>query len=113
MLKPAVVRLEPRSFGSHSLSLFLTWIAAAIQLVRWLMKATIVCLALILCSAAHGEQSTPNQSTPNHRVALISRLTCPAVREAVKLYGEAAAEQWARGHGVSETKIDQARRCLK
>jgi hypothetical protein len=50
---------------------------------------------------------------PNHRLALLSRVTCPAVREAVKLYGEAAAEQWARGHGISETRIEQARRCLK
>jgi hypothetical protein len=72
------------------------------------MKATIICLALVLGAPAHGEEPAPN-----HRVALLSRLTCPAVREAVKLYGEAAAEQWARGHGVSETKIEQARRCLK
>jgi hypothetical protein len=77
------------------------------------MKATIICAALVLGAPAHGEESTPNQSTPNHRVALLSRLTCPAVREAVKLYGEAAAEQWARGHGVSETRIEQAKRCLK
>jgi hypothetical protein len=72
------------------------------------MKAAILCAALVLGAPAHGEESTPN-----HRVALLSRLTCPAVREAVKLYGEAAAEQWARGHGISETKIEQARRCLK
>ena len=77
------------------------------------MKIAMICLALVLGVPAHGEQSTPNQTTPNHRVALLSRLTCPAVREAVKLYGEAAAEQWARSHGVSEIKIDQARRCLK
>ena len=82
------------------------------------MKATIVCLALVLCTAAHGAESTPNQSTPspsppNHRLALLSRLTCPAVREAVKLYGEAAAEQWARSHGVSDARIEQAKRCLK
>jgi hypothetical protein len=72
------------------------------------MKATIICLALVLGTSAHGEEPTPN-----HRVALLSRLTCPAVREAVKLYGEAAAEQWARGHGVSESRIEQAKRCLK
>jgi hypothetical protein len=77
------------------------------------MKIAIICLALVLGASARGEQSTPNQTTPNHRIALLSRLTCPAVREAVKLYGEAAAEQWARSHGVSEIKIDQARRCLK
>jgi hypothetical protein len=77
------------------------------------MKATIICMALALGSAAHGAESAPGQSTPNHRLALLSRLTCPAVREAVKLYGEAAAEQWARGHGVSEIKIEQAKRCLK
>jgi hypothetical protein len=44
---------------------------------------------------------------------LLSRLTCPAVREAVKLYGEAMAEQWARSHGVSEAKISLAKQCLK
>jgi hypothetical protein len=82
------------------------------------MKATIICLALVLCTAAHGAESPPNQSpssqgTPNHRLALLSRLTCPAVREAVKLYGEAAAEQWARSHGVSDARIEQAKRCLK
>jgi hypothetical protein len=71
------------------------------------MKATIICLALVLGAPAHGEESNPN------RVALLSSLTCPAVREAVKLYGEAATEQWARGHGVPETRIEQAKRCLK
>jgi hypothetical protein len=72
------------------------------------MKATIICLALVLCAPAHAEDSAPN-----HRVALLSRLTCPAVREAVKLYGEAMAEQWARSHGVSEAKISLAKQCLK
>jgi hypothetical protein len=72
------------------------------------MKATIICMALVLCTPAHSEETAPN-----HRIALVSRLTCPAVREAVKLYGEAAAEQWARSHGVSEYRIEQARRCLK
>src|SRR5260221_5705482 len=55
------------------------------------MKAMIVCIALGYGAPAYGEESTPN-----HRLALLSRLTCPAVREAVKVYGEAAAEQWAR-----------------
>ena len=76
------------------------------------MKATILCFALVLCTLctpAHSEEDAPKR----HSVALLSRLTCPAVREAVKLYGAAAAEQWARGHGVSEAKIEQARRCLK
>jgi hypothetical protein len=77
------------------------------------MKIAIICATLVLGAPAHGEEPTPTQGAPNHRLALLSRLTCPAVREAVKLYGEAAAEQWARGHGVSETKIEQAKRCLK
>jgi hypothetical protein len=72
------------------------------------MKAKIIGIALMLCTPAHGEETTPN-----HRVSLLSRMTCPAVREAVKLYGEAAAEQWARSHGVSESRIEEARRCLK
>jgi hypothetical protein len=71
------------------------------------MKATIICLALILCTPALGEEVAPK-----HRIALMSRITCPAIREAVKLYGAAAAEQWARGHGVSDQKIAQAKRCL-
>jgi hypothetical protein len=72
------------------------------------MKAAAICIALVLCTPAHGEENTPN-----HRLALLSRVTCPAVRELVKLYGETAAEQWARQHGVSDSKIEQARRCLK
>jgi hypothetical protein len=72
------------------------------------MKIMILCAALVLSTSVHGEETTPN-----HRVTLLSRVTCPAVREAVKLYGETAAEQWARSHGVSETKIEEARRCLK
>jgi hypothetical protein len=73
------------------------------------MKATILCVALILWAAADPATEKP----ANHRIALLSRVACPAVREAVKLYGEAAAEQWARSHGVSETKIEEAKRCLK
>jgi hypothetical protein len=72
------------------------------------MKAAIICLALILCTPAFGEEAAPK-----HRIALMSRITCPAIREAVKLYGEAAAEQWARSHGVPEERIEQAKRCLK
>jgi hypothetical protein len=83
------------------------------------MKATIICIALMLGGAATAAENKPAENgpgpdhAPNHRLALLSRVTCPAVREAVKLYGEAAAEQWARGHGISETRIEQARRCLK
>jgi hypothetical protein len=72
------------------------------------MKAKIIGIALMLCTPAHGEETAPN-----HRVSLLSRVACPAVREAVKLYGEAAAEQWARSHGASESKIAEAKRCLK
>jgi hypothetical protein len=72
------------------------------------MKIMAICLSLAFSAPAHGAESPPN-----HRVALLSRVACPAVREAVKLYGEAAAEQWARSHGVSETRIEEAKRCLK
>jgi len=72
------------------------------------MKITAICIAVVLWAPAHAAEKAPN-----HRVALLSRVACPAVREAVKLYGEAAAEQWARGHGVSETKIEEAKRCLR
>ena len=81
------------------------------------MKAMIICIALMLGGAAKATENRQAENAPdhapNHRLALLSRVTCPAVREAVKLYGEAAAEQWARGHGISETRIEQARRCLK
>ena len=93
---------------SNALSQFSIWIAAAIQNVRWLMKATTICIILVLCTPAHAAETSPN-----HRLALLSRVACPAVREAVKLYGEAAAEQWARSHGVSDAKIEEAKRCLK
>jgi hypothetical protein len=73
------------------------------------MKTKIIGIALMLCTPAFGEEATPR----NHRVALVSRVACPAVREAVKLYGEAIAEQWARSHGVSELRIEQAKQCLK
>jgi hypothetical protein len=83
--------------------------AAQSRIVRYsLMKAMILGIALMLCAPAHGEETTPN-----HRHGLVSRMACPAVREAVKLYGEAAAEQWARSHGVSASRIEEARRCLR
>jgi hypothetical protein len=88
----------------------LIWIAARSGSFGFLMKATILCIALVLCAPARGEETNPS----NHRQhALLSRVACPAVREAVKLYGETAAEQWARSHGVSDTRIEEAKRCLK
>ena len=75
------------------------------------MKATIVCIALVFGTAAHAVPD--EEAAPKQRAALMSRITCPAIREAVKLYGAAAPEQWARSHGVSEHKIEQAKRCLK
>ena len=72
------------------------------------MKAKIIGIALVLCTPAYAEETTPT-----HRHALLSHIACPAVREAVKLYGEAAAEQWARSHGVSDSRIEEAKRCLK
>ena len=91
----------------------LSWIAAAIQLVRWLMKATIVCIALVLFTPAYGAENAGAETAPSHRVSLSTRLACPAIREAVKLYGQYAAEQWARSHGVSEAKIERAKQCLR
>jgi hypothetical protein len=83
------------------------WVASPIQ-IGDSMKAATICITLALCTPALGAEPAPN-----HRLELLSRVACPAVREAVKLYGETAAEQWARGHGVSEARIEQARRCLK
>ena len=72
------------------------------------MKVKILCAALLLCTAVHAEETTPS-----HRHGLLSHIACPAVREAVKLYGETVAEQWARSHGVSDAKIEEAKRCLR
>jgi hypothetical protein len=72
------------------------------------MKTKIICIALMLCTPVYADETSPN-----HRHALLSRVACPAIREAVKLYGEAHAEQWARSHGVSDTRIEEAKRCLK
>jgi hypothetical protein len=72
------------------------------------MRTMTIAIALVLCAPALGAESTPK-----HRLALVSRITCPAIREAVKLYGEAAAEYWARGHGFTDVRIEQAKRCLK
>jgi hypothetical protein len=69
------------------------------------MKTKIICTVLVLCTPAYAEETTPN-----HRHGLLSHIACPAVREAVKLYGETAA---ARSHGVSDAKIEEAKRCLK
>jgi hypothetical protein len=93
--------------ASPDASYYSGWVVSPIQ-IGDLMKAATICITLVLCTPAFGAEPAPN-----HRLALLSRVTCPAVREAVKLYGEAAAEQWARGHGVSEVRIEQARRCLK
>jgi hypothetical protein len=73
------------------------------------MKAQIIAIAVVLWTPAHGEEAAPK----NHRLALLSHVACPAVREVVKLYGEGAAEQWARSRGVSELRIEEAKRCLK
>jgi len=72
------------------------------------MKTTIICVALLLCATPGSAATTADPKLP-----LMTRVTCPAVREAVKLYGEAAAEQWARTRGISEARIEQARRCIR
>jgi hypothetical protein len=72
------------------------------------MKTMAICMALALGVPVYGAEKSPN-----HRLALVNRVACPAVREAVKLYGEAAAEQWARAHGFTETRIEEARRCIR
>ena len=40
-------------------------------------------------------------------------ISCRIVKRAVALYGEAAAEAWARARGLSDHDIERARRCLK
>jgi hypothetical protein len=40
-------------------------------------------------------------------------LTCRDVRLAVALMGEAAAEQYASGHGATDDQIAAARACLR
>lgn len=46
-------------------------------------------------------------------LAILLVLNCAAVRSKVALYGEAAAEAWARAHGYTEAQIVAARACLK
>ena len=71
------------------------------------MRPTIICVALLLCAPSYAG------TTANQKLPILTRITCPAVREAVKLYGEAAAEHWARARGVSEAKIEEAKRCIR
>ena len=40
-------------------------------------------------------------------------ISCRVVKRAVALYGEAAAEAWARAKGFSDKDIERAKRCLK
>ena len=40
-------------------------------------------------------------------------ISCRIVKRAVALYGETAAEAWARVRGFSDKDIERARRCLK
>ena len=71
------------------------------------MKPTIICVALLLCPPCYAATSS------DQKLPLLTRVSCPAVREAVKLYGQSAAEGWARARGISEAKIEQAKRCLR
>src|SRR3954470_23533261 len=45
-------------------------------------------------------------------VPLFGHVSCGVVRFYVSKYSEAAAENWARGHGAGEAEIERARRCL-
>src|SRR4051794_25239215 len=45
-------------------------------------------------------------------VPVFGHVSCAVVRFYVSRYSEAAAENWARGHGAGEAEIETARRCL-
>lgn len=59
--------------------------------------ATVIALAMVLCLA-----SAPAYAVP-----------CWLVKEGVTIYGEARLIAMARKRGMSEDKINAARKCLK
>jgi hypothetical protein len=67
---------------------------------RRLMAVLAICLGLS-SGASAGEQS-----------GLLHRASCTLVRFYVAKYSAAAAEQWARSNGATDTEIEAARRCL-
>ena len=46
-------------------------------------------------------------ATPAHAIP------CWIIRKAVKQYGEAAVEQYAKSHGATDKQIEAHRKCLK
>ena len=46
------------------------------------------------------------------RPGILRRVSCTIVRYYVAKYSASAAEMWARGHGATETEIQNARHCL-
>ena len=67
-----------------------------------LLIAAVVVVAFALM--AHAEDTQPKPP---------ARFTCWAVRQAVKLYGEAEVIAWAKAKGASDEEIDRGRRCIK
>lgn len=70
--------------------------SASCACTGWLLAilAAVVVLLVLVAAAQAGED-------------------CASVRRWVAIYGERAAEQWARSAGWSEAKIRRARACLR
>ena len=65
--------------------------------------------AVLLCTGLASQTVAEEQS----KARIFARASCSVVRYYVAKHSVDAAESWARGKGVSEAKIEAARRCLK
>jgi hypothetical protein len=71
-----------------------------------LLQAVLIAAILIVAAAALACAEDTQPKPP-------ARFTCWAVRQAVKLYGEAEVIAWAKAKGASDEEIDRGRRCIK
>jgi hypothetical protein len=55
----------------------------------------------------------PSAAFASERPGILRRVSCSVVRYYVAKYSAAAAEQWARSKGATDTEIEAARHCLK
>jgi hypothetical protein len=68
-----------------------------------MMRRAIPAFAVLI---ALGQTATASEKP------LLGQVSCVVVRFYVAKYSEAAAERWARSHGVSDAEIETAHRCL-
>lgn len=70
------------------------------------MCVVAICLGLAPQAQARGQLRLLHSGLLHHA-------SCTVVRFYVAKYSAAAAEAWARGHGVTDAEIETARHCLK